>query len=136
MGTPRRRGPRLRDRLFTGLCVLAAFVVVFVGLSRGNPRAAAIGGGLFLGYAVLHAVVRRIEPAARLATGHETDATERLTQFRATRAAGQTALVVAVVGVALALFADWDTGLWVAGSVVLVVATFVAGLWWFGRAAR
>lgn len=136
MATARRRGPRLRDRLFTGLCVFIAFAVVFIGLSRGNPRAAAIGGGLFLGYAVLHAVVRRLEPAARLATGREADATERLAQFRATRAAGQTALVVAVVGVALALLADWVAGLWVAGTAILVVASFVGGLWWFGRAAR
>ncbi|WP_114907918.1 hypothetical protein [Ornithinimicrobium murale] len=129
----RRRAPRLRDRLFTGLCVLCAFGVVFLALSRGNPRAAVIGGVLFLGYAVLHAVVRRLEPAARLATGQEADAAERLTQFRATRTAGQVALVTAVVGVALSLFADWDTGLWVAGAAVLVVASFVVALWWFGR---
>lgn len=128
-----RRRPRLRDRLFTGLCVLAACAVVLLALSRGNPRAAAIGGGLFLGYALLHAVVRRLEPAARLATGHEVDAAEQLAQFRATRAGGQTALAVAVVGVALSLFADWDTGLWVAGTAALVVASFVVALWWFGR---
>lgn len=130
---PRRRRPRLRDRLFTGLCVLLALAVVVLALSRGNPRAAAIGGGLFLGYAVLHSVVRRLEPAARLASGHEADAAERLAQFRATRTAGQTALVIAVVGVALSLFADWDTGLWVAGTAVLLVASFVVALWWFGR---
>lgn len=129
---PRRR-PRLRDRLFTGLCVLLALAVVALALSRGNPRAAAIGGGLFLGYAALHSVVRRLEPAARLASGHEADAAERLAQFRATRTAGQTALLVAVVGVALSLFADWDTGLWVAGTAVLLVASFVVALWWFGR---
>lgn len=129
-----RRRPRLRDRLFTGLCVLLALAVVLFALSRGNPRAAAIGGGLFLGYAVLHSVVRRLEPAARLTTGAEADAAEQLAQFRATRTAGQTALLVAVVGVALSLFADWDTGLWVAGTAVLVLASFVAALWWFGRA--
>ncbi|MCK0112105.1 hypothetical protein MWU75_08150 [Ornithinimicrobium sp. F0845] len=133
-GSPRaRRRLRLRDRLFTGLCVLAALAVVLFALSRGNPRAAAIGGGLFLGYAVLHAVVRRLEPAARLVTGHEADDAERLVQFRATRTAGQVALLVAVVGVALTLFADWDTGLWVAGTAVVVVASFVGALWWFGR---
>ncbi|QDO87310.1 hypothetical protein FNH13_02325 [Ornithinimicrobium ciconiae] len=124
---------RLKDRLFVGLCVLAAVAVVLFALSRGNPRAAAIGGGLFLGYAVLHSVVRRLEPAARLVTGHEADQAERLTQFRAMRTAGQMALLVAVVGVALALFADWDTGLWVAGTAVVVVASFVVALWWFGR---
>ena len=125
---------RLKDRLFTVLCVLAAFAVVFLGLSRGNPRAAAIGGGLFLGYAVLHSVARRLEPAARLVTGHEADAAERLAQFRATRTAGQTAVMIAAVGVALALFANWGTGLWVAGTAILVVASFVVGLWWFNRA--
>ena len=129
-----RRRLRLRDRLFTGLCVLAAVAVVLFALSRGNPRAAAIGGGLFLGYAVLHAVVRRLEPAARLVTGHEADDADRLVQFRATRTAGQVSLLVAVVGVALALFAEWSTGLWVAGTAVLVVASFVGALWWFGRA--
>jgi len=108
--------------------------VVLFALSRGNPRAAAIGGGLFLGYAVLHAVVRRLEPAARLVTGHEADDADRLVQFRATRTAGQVSLLVALVGVALALFAEWSTGLWVAGTAVLVVASFVGALWWFGRA--
>ena len=43
-------------------------------------------------------------------------------------------VLVAVVGVALALFAEWSTGLWVAGTAVLVVASFVGALWWFGRA--
>lgn len=129
-----RRRPRLRDRLFTGLCVLAALAVVFLALSRGNPRAAVIGGGLFLGYALLHSVVRRLEPAARLVSGSEADGPERLAQFRATRTAGQTALLVAAVGVTLSLFSDWDTGLWVAGTAVLVVASFVVALWWFGRA--
>lgn len=116
--------------------MLAAFAVVFLALSRGNPRAAAIGGGLFLGYAVLHSVARRLEPAARLVTGHETDAAERLAQFRATRAAGQTAVMIAAVGVALALFANWGTGLWVAGTAIVVVASFVVALWWFSRAGR
>lgn len=124
---------RLRDRLVTGLCLVAAVAVVVLALSRGNPRAAAIGAGLCLGYAVLHAVARRLEPAARLVSGHEADDAERLAQFRATRTAGQTALLVAAVGVALSLFMDWDTGLWVAGTAVLVVASFVVALWWFGR---
>lgn len=128
-----RRPLRLKDRLFTVLCVLAAVAVVFLALSRGNPRAAVIGGGLFLGYAVLHSVARRLEPAARLVTGHEADAAERLAQFRATRTAGQVAVAVALVGVALALFGDWGTGLWVAGTASVVVASFVVGLWWFSR---
>lgn len=34
---------------------------------------------------------------------------------------------------ALSLFMDWDAGLWVAGTAVLVVASFVVALWWFGR---
>lgn len=133
---PRARRPvRLKDRLLVGLCVLAALAVVLVALSRGNPRAAAIGGGLFLGYAVVHSVARRLEPAARLVTGHEADQAERLAQFRATRTAAQVALLAAVVGVALTLFADWDAGLWVAATAVLVVASFVAALWWFGRSS-
>lgn len=136
-GAPRpKRRRRLKDRLFVGLCVLAAVAVVLFALSRGNPRAAAIGGGLFLGYAVLHSVVSRLEPAARLVTGQEADHAERLVQFRATRTAGQVALLIAVVGVALALFADWGTGLWVAGTALVVVASFAAALWWFGRAPR
>ncbi|HLS44385.1 MAG TPA: hypothetical protein VK045_03020 [Ornithinicoccus sp.] len=127
------RPARLKDRLFTGLCVLAAFAVAFVALSRGNPKAAALGAGLFLGYAVLHSVVRRLEPAARLVSGHEADAQERRAQFRATRTAGQTALVLAVVGVALSIFGDWETGLWVAGTALVVLASFVVALWFFGR---
>ena len=106
---------------------------MLLALWRGNPRAAVIGGGLFLGYAVLHAVAGRLEPAARLTTGHEADAAERLAQFRATRAAGRTALLVAGIAVALALWADWGPGLWVAGTAVLLVASFVWALWWFGR---
>lgn len=115
------------------MCVLGAFVVAFFALSRGNQKAAAIGVGLFLGYAVLHSVVRRLEPAARLVSGREVDDQERLAQFRATRTAGETALVLAVVGVAMSLFTDWEAGLWVAGSALLVVASFVVALWSFGR---
>ena len=132
--SPRTRKPRrLKDRLFTGLCVLAAFVVAFFALSRGNPRAAAIGAGLFLGYAVLHGVVRRLEPAARMASGLGADERERLVHYRATRTAGQTALALAAVGIAMSLFARWDTGLWVAGSAMAVLAAFVISLWFFGR---
>lgn len=131
-----RRPLRLKDRLFTALCVLAAFAVVLLALSRGNPRAAVIGGGLFLGYAVLHSVARRLEPAARLMTGHGADAAERPAQFRARRTAGQVAVAIALVGVALALFGDWGTGLWVAGTAILVVASFVVGLWFASRTDR
>jgi uncharacterized membrane protein len=89
--------------------------------------------GLFLGYAVLHSVVRRLEPAARLVSGHEADERERRAQFRATRSAGQTALFLAVAGVALSIFAGWDTGLWVAGTALAVLSAFVLALWFFGR---
>lgn len=127
------RRARLKDRLFTALCVLAAVAVALAGLSRGNWRAALVGAVLFLGYAVMHSVTRRLTPAARVLTGHEADDRERLAQFRATRLAGQVALATAAVGVALALFSGWDTGLWVAGAVLLVVAAFVLGLWLHGR---
>ncbi|WP_109472476.1 hypothetical protein [Ornithinimicrobium cavernae] len=128
-----RRVARLKDRLLTGLCVLAAVAVALFALSRGNPRAAAIGAGLFLGYAVLHAVMRRLEPAARVVSGLGADAREQLIHYRATRTAGQTALVIVAVGVAMSLFAKWDTGLWIAGSAMAVLASFVVGLWFFSR---
>lgn len=131
-----RRRPRLKDRLFVGLCLLAAVAVAALGVARGNPRAAAIGAGLFLGYAVLHSVVRRLEPAARLVTGQEADHAERLAQFRATRTAGAVALIIAAAGLALALFADWGTGLWVAGTAGIVLVSFVTALWWHSRALR
>ena len=49
----------------------------------------------------------------------------------ATARAGRTQ--PAQVSGGLALFSDWDTGLWVAGAVLLVVAAFVLGLWLHGR---
>lgn len=131
------RGPsrsrRLKDRLLTAFCVLAAIAVAILGLSRGNPRAAAIGAGIFLGYALLHAVMRRLEPTARLVSGLTSDENERLVHYKATRTAGQTALGLAVVGIAMSMFPRWDTGLWIAGTALLILASFVVGLWWFGR---
>jgi hypothetical protein len=123
----------LKDRLFTTLCVLAAAAIAVIGISRGNLRAGLVGAALFLGYAVLHGVTRRLVPTARMLTGSEADERERLAQFRATRLAGQVALGLAAVGVVLALTAEWQTGLWVAGSALAVVVAFTAGLWVFGR---
>lgn len=128
--------PRLKDRIFTALTTLAALVVLVVGLSRGNTRVAVLGCGFFLGYAVLHAVSRRLEPAARLLTGSEADRAEAMAQFRATRLAGQGGLLIALVGVLLDVTIGWAPGLWVAGTVLVVLALFVGGLWWFSRAAR
>jgi hypothetical protein len=125
--------PRLQDRLFTALTTLGALVVLVVGLSRGNTKVAVFGALFFLGYGVLHSVTRRLTPAARLVTGSEADHAERMAQFRATRLAGQAALVVAAVGVVLELTLQWEPGLWVAGTALLVVAAFVAGLWIFSR---
>lgn len=123
----------LKDRLFTALCVLGAVAVLVGGLSRGNPRVAFAGAVFFLGYAVLQSVSRRLMPAARLVSGHETDLAERMAQFRATRLAGQAALLVAAVGLALELGIGWGPGLWVAGSALFVVAVFVGALVWFSR---
>lgn len=123
--------PALKDRLFTALCVLGAGVVLVGGLARGNPRVALVGAGFFLGYAVLQSVTRRLTPAARLVSGHEADHAERMAQFRATRLAGQAALLVAAVGLALELGVGWAPGLWVAGTALLMVAAFVGGLVWF-----
>lgn len=132
--------PALKDRLVTGLCVLGALVVLVGGLSRGNPRVAFAGAAFFLGYAVLQSVSRRLLPAARLVSGHEADHAERMAQFRATRLAGQAALLVAAAGLALELGIGWEPGLWVAGAALLVVAVFVGALAWFspraGRAPR
>ncbi len=49
----------------------------------------------------------------------------------ATARAGRTQ--PAQVSGSLALFSGWDTGLWVAGAALLVVAAFVLGLWLHGR---
>ena len=127
--------PALRDRLFTALCTLGALVVLVAGLSRGNAKVAVFGALFFLGYAVLHSVTRRLTPAVRLLSSSEADHAERLAQFRATRLAGQGALLIALVGVIMELTVQWTPGLWVAGTALLVVAVFVAGLWGYSRHA-
>lgn len=128
--------PRLQDRLFTALTTLGALVVLVVGLSRGNTKVAVFGALFFLGYGVLHSVTRRLTPAARLVTGSGADHAERMAQFRATRLAGQVALAVAAVGVVLELSLQWEPGLWVAGTALLVLTAFVAGLWFFSRGGQ
>ncbi|WP_151526432.1 hypothetical protein [Serinicoccus kebangsaanensis] len=128
--------PRLKDRLFTVLTTLAAVAIFVAGISRGNTRVAVLGAAFFLGYGVLHAVTRRLEPAARLLTGSEADRAEAMAQFRATRLAGQGALLIALVGVILEFTLQWAPGLWVAGTALVVLALFVGGLWWFSRQAR
>ena len=128
--------PRLQDRLLTVLTTLAAVVIFVAGMSRGNTRVAVIGAAFFLGYGVLHAVTRRREPAARLLTGSEADRAEAMAQFRATRLAGQGALLIALVGVILDLTLQWPPGLWVAGTALGVLAIFVGGLWGFSRGLR
>ncbi|QFG69682.1 hypothetical protein [Ornithinimicrobium pratense] len=127
--------PALKDRLFTALCVLGAVVVLVGGMARGNPRVAVVGAVFFLGYAGLQSVTRRLTPAARLVSGSEADHAERMAQFRATRLAGQVALLVAGVGLGLELGVEWGPGLWVAGTALLVVAVFVMGLAWFSPRA-
>jgi hypothetical protein len=128
--------PRLQDRMFALLSTLAAAAIFVVGISRGNARVAVLGALFFLGYGVLHSVTRRLAPAARLVTGSEADAAERLAQWRATRLAGQVALGVAAVGVGLELVLQWPPALWISGTALLVVAAFAAGLWLYGRGAR
>lgn len=123
--------PALKHRLFTALCVLGAGVMLVGGFSRGNPRVAVAGAAFFLGYAVLQSVTRGLTPAARLLSGSEADHAERMAQFRATRLAGQAALLVAAVGLGLELGVEWGPGLWVAGTALFVVAVFVGGLAWF-----
>ncbi|GGK78698.1 hypothetical protein [Ornithinimicrobium pekingense] len=128
--------PRLQDRLFTILTTLGAAAIFVAGMSRGNTRVAVLGAVFFLGYGVLHAVTRRLTPAARMLSGSEADHAERLAQFRATRTAGQVALGLAAVGLALELAVQWPPALWVSGTALLVVAVFVAALWFFGRRAH
>lgn len=123
--------PALKDRLFTMLCVLGAVVVLVGGFARGNPRVAVAGALFFLGYAVLQSVSRQLTPAARLVSGHEADHGERMAQFRATRLAGQAALLIAAVGLGLELGVEWGPGLWVAGTALAVVAVFVGALAYF-----
>lgn len=125
--------PALKDRLFTAACTAGALVFLVVGLSRGNTKAALLGAAFFLGYAVLHSVTRRLTPAARLLSS-EAEHAERLVQFRATRLAGSVALGVAAVALVLDMTVDWEPALWVAGTALLVVASFVTGLWGFSRA--
>lgn len=125
--------PRLQDRLFTLLTTVGAAVFFVAGMSRGNTRVAVLGALFFLGYGVLHSVTRRLTPAARMLSGSEADQAERLAQFRATRTAGQVALGVAAVAIALDLAVQWPPALWVAGTALLVVASFVAALWFYGR---
>ncbi len=128
--------PRVKDRLFSLLCLVAAAVVLVVGFSRGNPRVALGGAAILMGYAVLQSVARRLTPGARLLVGSEADAAERLVQFKATRLAGQAAIGIALVGVALSIFWDWDVGLWVAGACGLVLASFVGALVFYTRAVK
>ena len=128
--------PRLKDRLFTLVTTLAAVVIFVAGMSRGNTRVAIIGALFFLGYGVLHSVTRRLEPAARLLTGSEADRAEALAQFRAIRLAGQGALLLALVGLILEFTVQWGPGLWVAGTVLTVLALFVGGLWFYSRPGR
>lgn len=128
--------PQVKDRLFRLLCVVAAVAVLVIGFSRGNPRVAIGGAAVFLGYALLQWVAQRLTPGARVLIGSEADAQERLIQFRATQRAGQVAVALVIVGVAVSLFWDWETGLWVAGACSLVLATFIISLVLSTRAAR
>lgn len=131
-----RISPRVKDRLFSLICLVAAAVVLVVGFSRGNPRVALGGAAILIGYAVLQSVATRLTPGARLLVGSEADAQERLVQFKATRLAGQTAVGIAIVGVALSIIWNWDVGLWVAGACGLVLATFVGSLVYYSRVAK
>lgn len=133
MAAATRPRPRLKDRLFTLLCLVAAGAILVAGVSRGNLRVGLIGMAFFLGYAVLHSVTLRLTPAARLLSGDEADARERLAQFRATRLAGQVALGIALVALVLEFTIQWEPGVWVAGTCLVVLAAFVGGLWFFSR---
>ncbi len=125
--------PRMKDRLFTALCIVGAGVVLVLGFSRGNPRVALGGAAVLLGYVALQALARRLTPGARLVMGSEADAAERLVQFKATRLAGQVAIGLTILGVLVAALWDWGPGLWIAGACATVVLTFVAGLVAFSR---
>jgi len=126
---------RVKDRLFTALCLIVAIAVLVVGFSRGNSKVALGGAGIFLGYAVLHWAARRLTPGARLVIGSEADAAERMVQVRATRLAGQVALALLVLAVLWWVLWDSRAALWVAVACALVLASFVGGLVWFSRAA-
>lgn len=128
--------PRVKDRLFTLLCLIAAVAVLVIGFSRGNPRVAIGAAAVFMGYAVLQSVARRLTPGARMLMGSEADAQERFIQFKATRLAGQVAISLIILGVTLSLFWDWNVGLWVAGACSLVLGAFLGGLVFFTQAAK
>lgn len=128
--------PRVKDRLFTLLCLIAAVAVLVIGFSRGNPKVAIGGAAVFMGYAVLQSAARRLTPGARMLMGSEADAQERLIQFKATRLAGQAAVALVILGVVFSLFWDWNAGLWVAGACSLILIAFVGGLVYFTKAAK
>ncbi len=128
--------PRVKDRLFTLLCLTAAVAVLVIGFSRGNPRIAIGGAAVFVAYAVLQSVARRLTPGARMLMGSEADAQERFIQFKATQLAGQVAVGLVILGVTLSLFWEWNVGLWVAGACSLILGAFLGGLVYFTRAAR
>ncbi|MGB3257412.1 MAG: hypothetical protein WBG89_10510 [Ornithinimicrobium sp.] len=128
--------PRMKDRLFTALCIAGAGVVLVVGFSRGNPRVALGGAAVLLGYVALQTLARRLTPGARLVMGSEADAAERLVQFKATRLAGQVAIGLTILGIIAAALWDWAPGLWIAGACATVLFTFVAALVAFSRATR
>lgn len=128
--------PRVKDRLFSLLCLVAAAVVLVVGFSRGNPKVALGGAAILMGYAVLQTVARRLTPGARLLVGSEADAAERVVQFKATRLAGQVAVGIALVAIAVSIFWEWDVGLWVAGACGLILVSFVGALVFYSRAAK
>lgn len=127
--------PRVKDRLFVLLCLIAAVAVLVIGFSRGNPRVAIGGAAVFTGYAILQSVARRLTPGARMLMGSEADAQERFIQFKATRLAGQVAVALVILGMTLSLFWDWNVGLWVAGACSLILGAFLGGLVYFTRAA-
>jgi uncharacterized membrane protein len=128
--------PRLQDRLFSLLTTLGAAAIFVAGMSRGNVRVAVLGALFFLGYGLLHSVTRRLTPAARMFSGSEADRAERLAQFRATRTAGQVALGIAALGVVLDLAMGWPPALWVSGTALVVVGSFAAALWFYGKNVR